>query len=69
MIDAGKKAIVVDLTNVTELHVNLLETLSDLRGELLKADADGTLTVISLDPTLKYSFDASHFAEGIQVVP
>lgn len=69
MIGSGKKAIVVDLTNVTELHVNLLETLADLRGELLKAHPDGTMTVISLEPTLRYAFDASHLVEGIQVMP
>lgn len=68
MIGAGKKAIVVDLTNVTELHVNLLETLADLRGELLAAHSDGAMTVISLDLHLRYAFEASPFSEGIRNV-
>lgn len=68
MIGAGKKALVVDLTNVKELHVNLLETLADLRGELLAAHHDATMTVISLESHLRYAFEASPFSEGIRIV-
>lgn len=68
MIAAGKQAIVVDLTNVTELHVNIQETLSDLRGELLKAHNNGTMIIINLDPMLQFPFESSPFAEGMKLV-
>lgn len=68
MIKLGKKAIVVDLTSVKELHVNLLETLVDLHEELMATHHDGAMTVINLDPQLHAEFLGFDQTRGIRLV-
>jgi len=68
MIKLGKKAIVVDLTSVKELHVNLLETLTDFHGELMATHHDGAMTVINLDPQLHTEFRGFDQTRGIRLV-
>lgn len=68
MIKLGKKAIVVDLTSVKELHVNLLETLSDIHDELMTTHHDGEMTAINLDPLLHAEFQEFSQTQGIKLV-
>lgn len=68
MIKLGKKAIVIDLTSIQELHVNLLETLADLHEELVATQHDGTMTVINLDPQLHTEFREFNQTQGIRLV-
>ncbi|NJD67209.1 MAG: response regulator [candidate division NC10 bacterium] len=68
MIKFGKKAIVVDLTSVKELHINLLETLVDLHEELITTHHDGTMSVINLDLQLHAEFLRFSQAQEIRLV-
>lgn len=53
MIKLGKKDIVFDLVHVKELHMNLVEVLSDLADELIAAHRGGTMPIINLHPELQ----------------
>jgi CheY-like chemotaxis protein len=68
MIKLGKKAIVIDLTSVKELHVNLLETLVDLHEELMTTHHDGTMSVINLDLQLHAEFLRFNQTQGIRLL-
>lgn len=68
MIKRGKRQIVIDLTGVKELHVNLMETLSDLYDEVMSTHPDGTITVINLDPQLHTEFREFSQAQNITLV-
>lgn len=68
MIKLGKKAIVFDLTSIKELHVNLLETLVDLREELMANHHDGTLIVINLDLQFHADFVRFNQTQGVRLV-
>lgn len=68
MIKLGKKAIVIDLTSVKELHVNLLETLVDLHEELMATHHDGTMSVINLDLQLHAEFLRFNQTQGIRLL-
>ena len=69
MIRQGKKAIVVDLASLKDLHLNLLETLADIYGELMATHHDGKMTVINLDPQLHVEFRGFNQTQGIGLVP
>lgn len=68
MIKLGKKVIVFDLASIKELHVNLLETLSDLRDELVATHHDGVMMGIQLDPHLHAEFLRFNQTQGIRLV-
>lgn len=68
MIKQGKKAIVIDLTGTQELHINLLETLSDLYEELKGTRHDGAMSAINLDPQLHTEFREFSQTRGISLV-
>lgn len=53
MIKLGKKDIVFDLVHVKELHINLVEVISDLCAELIAAHHNGTMPIINLHPELQ----------------
>ena len=69
MIRQGKKVIVVDLASSKDLHINLMETLADIYGELVATHHDGKMTVINLDPQLHTEFRGFNQAQGIGLVP
>lgn len=68
MIKVGKRAIVIDLTSVKELHVNLLETLADLHDELTATHHDGAMSVINLDLQLHTEFVKFNQTRGIKLI-
>lgn len=53
MIKLGKKDIVFDLVHVKELHMNLIEIISDICDELIATHHDGTIPIINLHPELQ----------------
>ena len=68
MIRQGRKAIVIDLANSKELHINLMETLADVYQELMATHHDGKMTAINLDPHLHTEFRGLNQAQGISLV-
>lgn len=56
MIKLGKKDVVFDLVHVKELHINLVEALSDLADELIATHRHGTMPIINLHPELQSEY-------------